>query len=240
MAYGSQNPWSVNRGAAASQADIDQGLRQYMLRVYNYMASGLALTGVVSWLAYSTGFYASIAGTPLMWIVMLAPIALVFFFSFKLNSMSFGTAQTVFWLYAGLMGLSLAGIFQVYTGASIARVFFITAGTFAGTSLWGYTTKTDLTRMGSFMMMGLIGIVIASLVNIFLASPAVYFAISIIGVVVFVGLTAYDTQKIREMYLESDFADVMGKKALMGALTLYLDFVNLFLMLLRFFGDRRN
>jgi FtsH-binding integral membrane protein len=240
MAFGSQNPWSMNRGAAASQAEIDQGLRQYMLRVYNYMASGLALTGIVSWLAYSSGFYESIAHTPLMWIVMLAPIALVFFFSFKLESMSFATAQTVFWAYAGLMGLSLAAIFAVYTGASIARVFFITAGTFAGTSLWAYTTRADLSRVGSFMMMGLIGIIIASVVNISLASPALYFAISIAGVVVFVGLTAYDTQKIKEMYLESDLGEVMGKKALMGALALYLDFINLFLMLLRFFGDRRG
>ena len=238
MAYDPGNRWAV-RGAVP-QVDIDVGLRQYMLRIYNYMASGLALTGIVAYVAAASGFYHSIAGTPLLWVVMLAPLGLVFWLSAGINRMSASTAQLLFWVYAGLMGLSLAGIFLVFTGASIARVFFITAGTFAAMSLYGYTTQRDLTQFGSFLFMGLIGIVIASLVNILIASSALQFAISVIGVIVFVGLTAWDTQRIKEMYVEYDDGQMAGKKAIMGALTLYLDFINLFVMLLQLFGQRRD
>jgi len=238
MSYDPSNRWAV-RGAVP-QVDIDVGLREYMLRVYNFMASGLALTGIVAYGAVASGFYLQIAHTPLMWLVILAPIGLVFWLSMGINRMSAGTAQMVFWGYAGLMGLSLAGIFLVYTGASIARVFFITGGTFAAMSLYGYTTRRDLTQYGSFLMMGLIGIIIASLVNMFVGSSALQFAISVIGVLVFVGLTAWDTQAIKEMYVASDDGQIAGKKAIMGALRLYLDFINLFMMLLQLFGQRRD
>jgi FtsH-binding integral membrane protein len=231
--------------AEASVAQYDVGLRSYMLSVYNYMASALALTGLI---AYATANYAmanpAVANllfvSPLKWVVMLAPIALVFFLAARVHTMSSGTAQATFWIYAGLMGLSLASVFLVFTGESIARVFFITAGTFAGVSLWGYTTKRDLSKFGTFLFMGLIGIIIASVVNIFLGSTALQFAISVIGVLVFTGLTAYDTQRIKELYNELDASDVMGKKAIMGALTLYLDFINLFIMMLQLFGSQRE
>jgi hypothetical protein len=178
--------------------------------------------------------------TPLKWVVMLAPLGFVFFLSARIQSMSTGAAQATFWAFAAVMGLSLASIFLVFTGASIARVFFITAGTFGAMSLYGYTTKRDLTNWGSFLFMGLIGIIIASLVNIFIASSALQFAVSVIGVIVFVGLTAYDTQQIKQMYYEGDGADVMTKKTIMGALRLYLDFINLFIMLLQLFGQSRQ
>ena len=224
----------------ASAAEIDVGLREYMLKVYNYMASGLALTGVVAYgLTKSDAAMQAIFGTPLFWVVALAPLGLVFFLSARINHIQASTAQSLFWVFATLMGLSMASIFVVYTGASIARVFFITASMFAGMSLYGYTTKRDLSGFGSFLMMGLIGIIIASVVNIFLASSALHFVISVVGVLVFVGLTAYDTQKIKSLYLEADGSEVMAKKAIMGALTLYLDFINLFIMLLRLFGERR-
>lgn len=239
MALGQENRWTV-RGTTVPQVDIDVGLRQYMLRVYNYMASGLALTGIVAWVAANYGVYQSLQGTPLIWVVMLAPLGLVLYLSYGIERMSASTAQALFWVYAGLLGLSLAGIFLVYTGTSIARVFFVTAGTFAGMSLYGYTTQADLTKFGSFLIMGLIGIVIASLVNIFIGSAALQFAISVIGVLVFIGLTAWDTQRIKEMYWEADSAEIAGKKAIMGALTLYLDFINLFLMMLQLFGQRRD
>jgi FtsH-binding integral membrane protein len=226
-------------------AQYDVGLRQYMLSVYNYMASALALTGLV---AYATATYAManpavaqlLFVSPLKWVVMLAPVVLVFFLAARVHAMSSGTAQVTFWIYATLMGLSLASIFLVFTGQSIARVFFITAGTFAGVSLYGYTTKRDLTAMGSFLMMGLFGIVIASLVNMFIGSNALQFAITVLSVLIFTGLTAYDTQKIKEMYLDSDVDDVMAKKALMGALTLYLDFINIFIALVQLFGEKRE
>ncbi len=224
----------------ASAAEIDVGLREYMLKVYNYMASGLALTGAVAYgLTKSEAAMQAIFGTPLFWVVALAPLGLVFFMSARINHLQASTAQTLFWVFATLMGLSLASIFVVYTGTSIARVFFITASTFAGMSLYGYTTKRDLSGFGSFLFMGLIGIIIASVVNIFLASSALHFVISVVGVLVFVGLTAYDTQKIKSLYLEADGSEVMAKKAIMGALTLYLDFINLFIMLLHLFGERR-
>jgi len=238
MAYDSGNRWTS--GTAIPQVGIDVGLRSYMLRVYNYMAGGLAITGVVAYLAAASGFYAQIAHTALIYVVIFAPLALVLLLSFRIQSMSLGAAQASFWAYAALMGLSLAGIFLVYTGASIARVFFITSATFLAMSLYGYTTKRDLARFGAFLFMGLIGIVIASLVNMFIGSSALQFAVSVIGVVVFVGLTAWDTQNIKEMYWEGDGDAVAGKKAVMGALRLYLDFINLFIILMQFMGNRRD
>ncbi len=231
---------AARSGSGARAQEIDQGLRDYMLRVYNYMASGLALTGIIAYLGYRTDFFASIMGTPVMWVVMLAPLGVVFYLSARIHSMSFSSAQTWFWIYAGLVGLSLSGIFYVYSGVSITRVFFITAGMFGAVSLYGYTAKRDLTGFGSFLFMGLIGILIASVVNIFLASSALQFAISVIGVLVFTGLTAYDTQKIKEIYFEGDGHEVAGKKSIMGALALYLDFLNLFLMMLRLMGGNRD
>jgi FtsH-binding integral membrane protein len=224
-----------------SRAEIDIGLRQYLLSVYNYMGSGLAVSGLIAYVAAESGFYATLVQTPLLfWVVMLAPLALVFLLSFRIERMSLGAAQAAFWAYAALVGLSLAGLFLVYTGTSIARTFFITAATFLAMSLYGYTTRTDLSRVGSFLLMGLIGIVIAGLVNMFVASSALQLAISVIGVIVFVGLTAYDTQRIKEIYLESDSTVIAGKKATMGALALYLDFLNLFNLLLNLSGDRRQ
>ena len=226
--------------AQAHAAGIDVGLRQYMLRVYNFMASGLALTGAVAYsVTLSQTAMQLIFGTPLFWVVALAPLGFVFFLSSRMDKIQASTAQTLFWVFSALMGMSLASIFIVYTGTSIARVFFITAGTFAGMSLYGYTTKRDLTGLGSFMFMGLIGIIIASVVNMFLQSSAMQFMISVIGVLVFVGLTAYDTQKIKSIYSAADGHEVSTKKAIMGALRLYLDFINLFIMLLHLFGARR-
>jgi FtsH-binding integral membrane protein len=227
-------------GNGAATAVVDLGLRQYMLTVYNFMGAGLGLTGLVAYASVATGFYQQIAGTPLIWLVMLAPLGIVLLLAFGVQRMSAGAAQAAFWSYAALMGLSLAGIFLVFTGASIARVFFISAATFAAMSLYGYTTRRDLSQFGSFLVMGLIGIVLASLVNIFIASSALQFAVSVIGVIVFTGLTAWDTQRIKEVYLESDPGDVLAKKALMGALMLYLDFINLFVMLLQLVGSRRE
>ncbi|PXX33891.1 MULTISPECIES: Bax inhibitor-1/YccA family protein [Burkholderia] len=218
----------------------DVGLREYVRRIYNYMAGGLALTGAVAYLGASTGFYRSIVGTPLFWVVLFAPLALVMFLSFRIERIGFGTAQVSFWAYAALVGLSLSGIFLVYTGESIARVFFISAATFGATSLYGYSTRADLSRFGSFLFMGLIGIIIAGFVNLFLVSSALQFVVSVIGVLVFTGLTAYDTQRIKRIYIAGEEGEIAGKKAIMGALALYLDFLNLFLMLLRLFGSRRS
>ena len=243
----------IQSTASVDTPKIDQGLRTYMLKVYNYMSSGVLLTGIVALIIFKYAAVTDGAGnivdlTPLgnamyqsalMWVVALAPLGIVFYMSFGINKMSASKAQTVFWIFAALMGASLSSIFIVYTMPSIARVFFITSATFGAMSLYGYTTKKDLTGWGSFLMMGLIGIIIASIVNIFLKSSAMHFVISIIGVLVFVGLTAYDTQKIKHMYYATDSGEVMGKKAVMGALTLYLDFINLFIMLLRLFGQRR-
>ena len=238
MSYDAGNRRTIAVGRAA--AAVDEGLRQYMLRVYNYMASGLALTGIIAYLtASSETMIQAIFGTPLMWLVMLAPLGFVFFLSFRINKMSYAAAQLTFWAFAAVMGLSIAWIFIAFTGASIARVFFITAGTFAAMSLYGYTTKRDLSAWGSFLFMGLIGIIIAAVVNIFIGSTALQFAISVIGVIVFTGLTAYDTQSIKELYLESDSQEIAGKKTVMGALRLYLDFINLFIMLLQLLGNRR-
>lgn len=240
------------RTSAADAGMIDEGLRSYMLRVYNYMAIGIAITGVAALvmanLAFVTNNTGQVVGltqlgqtlyaTPLKWVVMLAPLGMVFFLSFRVHKMSVGAAQTTFWVYATMMGISLATIFAMYTSQSITQVFFITAAAFGGLSLYGYTTKKDLSGWGSFLIMGLIGILIAMVVNIFLASSALQFAISVIGVLVFAGLTAYDTQQIKEMYNVNDDGTVAGREAIMGALRLYLDFVNLFLMLLQLFGNR--
>ncbi|MGH7111273.1 MAG: Bax inhibitor-1/YccA family protein [Stellaceae bacterium] len=238
MALGSQPRWTVR--SAASEAGIDVGLREYMLRVYNYMASGLALTGIVAYVAANTSFYAHIARSPVMWLVILAPLGLVMVMSFGAQRMRASTSQALFWIFAGLMGLSLGTLFLTFTEASIARVFFITAGTFAAMSLYGYTTRRDLTRFGSFLFMGLIGVIIAMLVNMFLQSRMIYWVISVVGVIVFIGLTAYDTQKIKEMYYEGDGHEIATKKAIMGALALYLDFINLFIMLMQLMGVRRD
>ena len=237
----------LNRAGTA--AEIDEGLRAYMLRVYNYMTTGLALTGAVAYLVYATPallslFYVTtpagqiVGVTTLAWIAMFSPLAFILVLNFGINRMRASTAQLVFWAFAGVMGLSLSSIFITFTGTSIARVFFITAGTFAAMSIYGYTTKRDLSGLGSFLFMGLIGIIIASVVNFWIGSTMMQLAISVIGVLIFVGLTAYDTQSIKQMYSEVDGADVAGKKAIMGALRLYLDFINLFLLLLRLFGNR--
>ncbi|EJW12515.1 membrane protein [Rhodovulum sp. PH10] len=247
----------ASRGYGADRAvAIDQGLRAHMIRVYNYMASGVALTGVTAWLTYLaaggdsitvangrisglTGFGEAVFTSPLMWVLVLAPLGLVFFMSFRINSLSASTARTLFFVYAGMLGLSLASIFLMYTAGSITRVFFISAASFGALSLWGYTTQRDLSGMGSFLIMGLFGLVIAMLVNMFLQSSALDWALSVAGVLIFAGLTAWDTQKIKEMYSAMDDGTVAGRKAVMGALSLYLDFINLFLMLLRLVGDRR-
>ena len=230
------------RYATAGTADrtaVDAGLRSHMLRVYNYMASGVLLSGIVAFLvASSPAAVQLLFGTPLKWLVMLSPLAFVMVLSFGIHRLSFGAAQALYWVFCAVMGASLATILLVFTGASVARVFFITAGTFAAMSLYGYTTKADLSKFGTFLMMGLIGIVIASLVNIFIGSSAVQFAISVIGVLVFVGLTAWDTQRIKEEYFLLGSSGEASKAALMGALSLYLNFINLFTMLMNLFGSR--
>jgi FtsH-binding integral membrane protein len=234
---------TIQRGYAQAQsAEIDAGLRAHMQKVYAYMAGGLGITGGVAF-----GVYRSAEFAPALFegiirnnlILMLVALGVAFFMSFRIHAIQVGTAKALFWTYAFILGLGLAPIFMVYTGESIARTFFISAGTFAAMSLWGYTTKRDLTGMGNFLIMGLFGIILASIVNIFLGSSGLGFAISVLGVLIFTGLTAYDTQKIKEMYWDADGADIAAKKSIMGAFTLYLDFINLFLMLLRFVGDRR-
>jgi FtsH-binding integral membrane protein len=243
-------------GARADSAlAIDEGLRSYMLRVYNYMGVGLVVTGFVAWYIstlvapdgslynaarteFATPLGAALYGSPLQWVVMLAPLAFVMVLSFGINKLSVPAAQAAFWGFAAIMGVSLSSIFLVYTDASIAKVFFITAATFGAMSLYGYTTKRDLTQMGSFLFMGLIGLIIASIVNIFMQSSMMEFIISAVGVLIFVGLTAYDTQKIKEGYNEASGSEMLAKGAIMGALSLYLDFINLFMMLLRLFGNR--
>jgi FtsH-binding integral membrane protein len=242
------------RGVGTDRAvAYDMGLRAHMIRVYNYMASGVALTGVVAWLTYQmavvtnasgaitgmTPFGQALFGSPLMWVLVLAPLGLVFFMSFRIQHMQASTARLLFFVYAGLLGVSLATIFMVYTHASITRVFFISAASFGALSLYGYTTTRSLNAMGSFLIMGLFGLIIASLVNIFLKSSGLDWALSVIGVLIFAGLTAWDTQKIKEMYDVQDDGTVAGRKAVMGALSLYLDFINMFMMMLRLFGDRR-
>ena len=237
----------------ADQGVIDEGLRAYMLKVYNYMTTGLLITGLIAYFFGKASIVTNSSGeligvtslgnmlfnSPLMWVVALAPLGMMFFFTYRINKMSLSTAQITFWVFATLMGLSMASLFIAYTGASITRVFFICSATFAAMSLYGYTTKRDLTALGGFLMMGVIGLIIANIVNWFLQSPALYYAASFIGVLIFVGLTAYDTQKIKNMYYEGDSDNLSGKKAIMGALTLYMDFILLFIYLLRIFGQRR-
>jgi FtsH-binding integral membrane protein len=244
---------NVTAGGYADRAAIDVGLRAYMLRVYNYMAAAVALSGVVAWFTYNAAVVTDAAGRitgltsfgqmvlsgPVMIVLLLGTLGLVFFISFRIERLQFTTALTLFMVYAGLLGVTLMPIFLVYTGASITRVFFISAASFGALSLWGYTTQRNLSAMGSFMIMGLFGLIIASLVNLFLKSSGLDFAISVIGVIVFAGLTAWDTQRIKEMYDVRDDGTIAGRKAVMGALSLYLDFINLFMMLLRLVGDRR-
>lgn len=241
--------------ATAASAVLDAGLRAYMLRVYNWMASGLLLTGIVAYLIANTdainAFYPLVQTpygmrhtvTVLGMAAMFAPLAFVLVLSFGVNRLSTTTAQMLYWLFCVAMGASLANIFLIYTGNSIARTFFITAGTFAAMSIWGYTTRTDLTRFGSFLIMGLIGVILASLVNMLLHSPGLQFAISIIGVLVFVGLTAYDTQRIKNTYLQYAYADGpdgAAKRSVYDALSLFLNFINLFMLLLQLTGNRSN
>jgi FtsH-binding integral membrane protein len=251
---------------AHTDAAVDEGLRAYMLRVYNYMAIGIALTGVVAYVLFTytitgdpsaaargatgqalglrpgvflTPLGYSLYVSPLKWVVMLAPLGFVFLLAGAVHRMSVGAAQLAFWAFAAVMGVSLSSIFLVFTGQSITQVFFVTAAAFGGLSLYGYTTKKDLSGWGSFLIMGVIGIVIAGLVNLFLQSSALQFAISVIGVLVFAGLTAYDTQRIKDGYYEvMNYSTAMAKGAIMGALSLYLDFINMFVMLLQLFGNR--
>ena len=239
-------------GAAGQAAAIDAGLRAYMLRIYNYMAAGVALTGVVAYFTFQaavvdsgagqlalTSFGQAIYGGPLMIVLFLGTLGIVFFLSFRINKLQATTALALFLAYAGLLGLMLSSVMLTYTGASIARTFFISAASFGALSLYGYTTQRDLSPIGSFLIMGLFGLILAMIVNIFLKSSGLDFAISAIGVLIFAGLTAWDTQKIKEMYDANDDGTVSGRKSVMGALTLYLDFINLFLFMLRFMGDRR-
>ena len=221
------------------RAARDAGLRSYMLSVYNYMASGVLLTGIVALLFASSGLAAQVLATPLRWLIILAPLGFVMAMSFGLNRMKTGTLQILFWAFATAMGLSISSIFLVYTEVSIAQTFFAVSAGFAGLSLWGYTTKKDLSGWGTFLIMGVVGLLIAMLINLFLQSPAMQLAISAIGVLLFAGLTAYDTQKIKSMYAYVAGTDMMGKTVIMGALNLYLDFINMFMFLLQFMGDRR-
>ena len=245
--------YAARTGFGAERAAvIDAGLRAYMIRIYNYMAAGVALTGVVAYMTFSaavqtneagqlvlTSFGHAIFSGPLTIVLFLGTLGLVFFLSFRINHLQASTALGLFMLYAGLLGLMLSSVFLAYTGASITRTFFISAASFGALSLYGYTTQRDLSPIGSFLVMGLFGLILAMIVNIFLKSTGLDFAISAIGVLIFAGLTAWDTQKIKEMYSANDDGTVSGRKAVMGALTLYLDFINLFLFMLRFLGDRR-
>jgi uncharacterized protein len=246
--------YAATRGVETGQAvAIDEGLRAYMIRVYNYMAMGVALTGIVSWLTFQaavvtnasgaitglTSFGHAIFAGPAVIVLFLATFGLVLFISFWIHRLQPATALGLFMVYAGLLGLMLSSVFLAYTGASVTRVFFISAASFGALSLYGYTTQRDLSPIGSFLMMGLIGLLIAMVVNIFLKSTGLEFVISAAGVLIFAGLTAWDTQKIKEMYDPMEDGTVAGRKSVMGALTLYLDFINLFLFLLRFLGDRR-
>ena len=223
------------------RAARDAGLRSYMLKVYNYMASGVLLTGIVALLFANSGMAAQVfqGGGLLPWVIILSPLAIVFAMSFGQNRMQTSTLQILFWSFATLMGLSMSTIFLVYTGTSIAQTFFAVSAAFLGLSLWGYTTKKDLSGFGTFLIMGVVGLLVAMLVNMFLRSPAMSYAISAIGVLLFAGLTAYDTQRIKSMYAYVAGTDMIGKTAIMGALSLYLDFINMFQFLLSFMGDRR-
>jgi uncharacterized protein len=225
--------------AGTDAAQIDQGLRSYMLGIYNMMALGVALTGLIAlYIGSNQSLLQTIYATPLKWVAMFAPLGVVLTMSFGLNKLSAPALKGLYWAYAALMGVSISFIFAIYTGPSIAKTFFITAATFGALSLYGYTTKKSLAGWGTFLFMGLVGLMIASIVNIFLKSDAMSFVISAVGVLIFAGLTAYDTQKLKAMYFEGDVAETLSKKITMGALTLYMDFINLFMYLLRFLGNR--
>jgi FtsH-binding integral membrane protein len=237
-----QDPQMTGASAATvsvPRAARDVGLRSYMLSVYNYMASGVLLTGIVALLFANSGLAEQVLSTPLRWVIIFAPLAFVMVMSFGINRISTGTLQMLFWAFAAVMGLSMSSIFLVFTGTSIAQTFFAVAAAFLGLSLYGYTTKRDLSGFGTFLIMGVVGLFVAMLINLFLQSPAMQLAISAIGVLLFAGLTAYDTQKIKSMYAYVAGSDMMGKVVIMGALNLYLDFVNMFTFLLQFMGDRR-
>jgi len=243
-----QDPQTTGVSAATvgvPRAARDAGLRSYMLSVYNYMASGVLLTGIIAMLFANSSLINYIVNpatgqaTPLFWIALFAPLAIVFVLSFGINRISAGTAQALFWAYAALVGVQFSSLFLVYTGASVAQAFFATAAAFLGLSLYGYTTKRDLSAMGTFFIMGVVGLFVAMIINMFLRSPGLNLAISALGVLIFAGLTAYDTQKIKSMYFYAGGTEFAAKSAIMGALRLYLDFINLFLFLLRFMGDRR-
>jgi FtsH-binding integral membrane protein len=249
-----RNYAAARRSVGADRAvAIDQGLRAYMIRVYNYMAMGVALTGVVSWFTFQaavetnangaivglTSFGQALYSGPAVLVLFLGTLGLVMLISWRIDRLQPSVAFTLFMLYAGLLGLMLSSIFLTYTGTSITRVFFISAASFGALSLYGYTTQRDLSPMRSFLIMGVIGLIIAMVVNIFLKSTGLEFIISAAGVLIFAGLTAYDTQKVKEMYDPMEDGTIVGRKAVMGALTLYLDFINLFLFMLRLFGDRR-
>ncbi|MGC6534405.1 MAG: Bax inhibitor-1/YccA family protein [Parvibaculales bacterium] len=236
----SDNPFNeqATQQAAAQAPVIDEGLRIYMSKVYSYMAMGLLGTALAAYFGAESGIYVALAQTPFIWLLVLAPLGMVLFLSVRLHKLSASTAKNMFWLYAGLTGLSLSYVLLAFTGVSVVRTFLITAASFGALSLYGYTTKRDLSGLGSFLFMGLIGIILASIVNFFLQSSALHFAVSVIGVLVFAGLTAYDTQDIKRIYYASDTREVAEKKAIMGALRLYLDFINMFLLLLQFMGDR--
>jgi uncharacterized protein len=246
-----RNYAAATRGVGADRAAIDAGLRAYMIRIYNYMAMGVALTGVVSWITFNaavtevggklalTPFGQMLYSGPATIVLFLGTLGLVFLISWRIDRLQPSTAFALFMVYAGALGLMLSSVFLAYTGASITRVFFISAASFGALSLYGYTTQRDLSPIGSFLTMGLIGLIIAMVVNMFLKSSGLDFIISAAGVLIFAGLTAWDTQRIKEMYDPMEDGTLVGRKAVMGALTLYLDFINLFLFLLRFLGDRR-
>jgi uncharacterized protein len=230
----------VGAGTGVDSVAYDAGLRSYMLSVYNYMASGVLLTGVVAMLFAQSGFAASIMMGPglLKYAIMFSPLIFVLVMNFGLNKMSTATLQMLFWAFAVVMGLSMSTIFLVFTGTSIAQTFFATAAAFAGLSLWGYTTKKDLSGMGTFLIMGLVGLIVAMIINIFLKSGTMALVINFVGVLIFAGLTAYDTQRIKSMYAYVADTDMLGKTVILGALSLYLDFINMFQFLLSFMGDR--
>ncbi len=233
--------WSGNQTTQTTEAGkqaVDEGLRIYMTKVYNYMGLGLLATAVTAYIGAASGIYVALAQTPLIWLVVFAPLGMVLYLSARLHRMSERAAKTTFWIYAAMTGLSLSYVLLAFTGVSVVRTFLITAASFGALSLYGYTTKRDLSGMGSFLFMGLIGIILASIVNLFLQSSAMHFTISVIGVLIFAGLTAYDTQDIKRIYFAGDSREIAEKKAIMGALRLYLDFINMFLFLLQFLGNR--
>jgi uncharacterized protein len=236
IGYGYREQTTTDR---AGQSLFDEGLRRHMLQVYNYMGLGLVLTGIVAVVVGTTpALYAPILSTPLRWVAILAPLPFALFFAFRVQSISASSAQALFWAFCGVMGLALASIFLVFTGQSIARTFFIAAAMFGATSLYGYTTRRDLSTIGSFLVMGLIGVVIASLVNTLLASSALQFVVSVVGIIIFAGLTAWDTQSIKEQYAERFEVDSKQRLAILGAFSLYLNFINMFQLLLNFSGQR--